>query len=81
MTSRLENLISYLEYAQDKLDDAQFVMAEMDAEGHVDSMAQLRIAQAIIHAVIGKLYFSEFRNVRHLYLEGDRNDKQVRERS
>ncbi len=75
MTSRLENLVSYLEYAQDKLDDAQFVMAEMDAEGYVDSMAQLRIAQAIIHAVIGKLYFAEFRNVRYNSKEDKDNDK------
>jgi len=77
VTSRLENLVSYLEYAQDKLDDAQFVMAEIDAEGYVDTMAQLRIAQAIIHSVIGKLYFTEFRNIRHLHLEGDKSGKQV----
>jgi len=77
MTSRLENLIAYLEQAQDKLDDAQFVMNEISPEDYIDMMAQLRIAQAIIHAVIGKIYFREFRNLR--YEEGEEDGKQVRE--
>jgi len=71
MTSRLENLVTYLEYAQDKLDDAQFVMSEIGTEDHIDMMAQLRIAQAIIHSVIGKVYIREFRNIRYDHKEGD----------
>mgnify|MGYP006962374746 FL=1 len=71
MTSRLENLVTYLEYAQDKLDDAQFVMSEIGAEDYIDMMAQLRIAQAIIHSVIGKVYIREFRNMRYEHKGGD----------
>jgi hypothetical protein len=73
MTSKLENLIAYLEYAQDKLDDAQFVMSETNPEDYIDMMAQLRIAQAIIHAVIGKIYIKEFRNIRYCHEGADVN--------